>query len=168
MNAQNMTNEQIAAHFDMTVDTTGMPYAYDAKGRRHFITDLRTRVRKEATKKKARKVAAEKAPKVSAEELLAELQVSSDDAWAIRESQPGFDVESLGMNVYITAGYEDKHRLMIRSSVVTLKEIEREFGHMRINSQKEAVHRNKATMIVSGLSVKEIVDTIEQFKVLSN
>lgn len=166
LNATTATNAQIAEHFEMTADPSGMPYAFDAKGRRHFITDLRTRLRKEATKKKAAKVRKEAAPTLSADELLAELQPLSTDFWSIRESQPGCDIESHGMQVYVTAGAADKHRVMIRSNVVTKKEIEREFGN-RMSKMPERVNRKKATLIISGISTSEIVEIIDQFKSIS-
>ncbi|AAQ64131.1 hypothetical protein KVP40.0060 [Vibrio phage KVP40] len=166
MNAQSMTNAQIAELFDMTVDANGFQ-AVDAKGRRHYLTDLRQKAMKAAKTKKARKVRAEAQPKATAEELLAELQSESSDFWEIRESQPGMDSEEHGLNVYVTAGLPDRHRVMIRSSVLTNKELDRELGYLNPSKQKEEQRRKKSTIIFSNRSAKEIVEIIEKVKSIS-
>ncbi|AJT61042.1 inhibitor of host transcription [Vibrio phage ValKK3] len=166
MNVQSLTNEQLAAYFNMTVDSNGFQ-AVDEKGRRHYLTDLRQKAMKAAKTKKARKVRAEAQPKATAEELLAELQSESSDFWEIRESQPGMDSEEHGLNVYVTTGLPDSHRVMIRSSVLSNKELDRELGHLNPAKHKEVQRRKKSTIIFSNRSAKEIVEIIEKVKSIS-
>ncbi|AGN30109.1 hypothetical protein VPFG_00107 [Vibrio phage nt-1] len=170
MNAQTMTNEQIAKLFDMKLSSNGFQ-AIDKKGRGHFLTDLRQRVMKaEKTKAKAtktRKVREEQEPSVSAEDLLHELQSESSDYWFIRDTQPGMDSLTHGLNVYVSAGKPDHHRLIVRSNQLSMKEIDRELGYLNPRKQEEGHHRAKTTVFFSNKTAKEIVEIVEKLKELS-
>ncbi len=166
INSQNATNAQIAEHFGMTADPSGMPYAIDNKGRRYYITDLRTRLRKEAKTKKTRKARAvtQKIALPSAEEHLAMLNTEfSEYHWFIRESQPGLDIEELGLKFYFIGG-AGVHQLNIRSKNFSSKELNNFYADKKILKG----HKGVGSITIGSLSYDEVVsiasDIIEKSK----
>ncbi|CAM0054609.1 inhibitor of host transcription [Vibrio phage D485] len=155
LNAQTATNAQIAEFYGMTLDLSGMPYALDAKSRRHYITDLRSKFRKEAAKKTSRKVATatRKIELPSAEEHLAMLNTDfTEHQWFIRESQPGLDISELGLRFYFIGG-ANIHQLNIRTKHFSNKELENFYANKKILKG----HKGTGSVTIGSLSYEEVV-----------
>ncbi|ALP47101.1 hypothetical protein phiST2_0306 [Vibrio phage phi-ST2] len=165
MNVQSLTNEQLAARYNMTVDSNGFQ-AVDDKGRRHYLTDLRQKAMKEAKTKRTSKVkaAASKIALPTAEENLARLNGDfTEHQWFIRESQPGLDIEELGLRFYFIGGHE-RHQLNIRTKHFSNKELNNFYADKKILK----AHKGTGSITIGSLSYDEVVeianDIIEKSK----
>ncbi|AUR85820.1 hypothetical protein NVP1081O_085 [Vibrio phage 1.081.O._10N.286.52.C2] len=145
--ATTMTPEQIAAHFDMTVMSNGFQ-AIDKNNRMHFLSDLRSQLRK-ASSKKANK----KAVLPTAQENIMRLNADfSEYNWFIRDTQPGLDIEKLGLRLYFIGGV-NVHQLNIRSTLFSTKELNKMFESNKVLKN----HTGKGSVTIGSLSYDEVV-----------
>ncbi len=165
MNAQSMTNAQVAAHFNMTVAANGFQ-AIDEKGRSHFLTDLRQQAMKAAKTKRTAKVraASKKIALPTAEENLARLNGDfTEYQWFIRESQPGLEIEELGLRFYFIGGVVN-HQLNIRTKNFSNKELNNFYANKKILKG----HKGTGSITIGSLTYEEVIeiaqDIIERSK----
>lgn len=158
MNHTTLTNEQVAAHFGMTLMANG----FQAREGRHthFITDLRTRLRQEAGRKSkadAKKMENKVAKTANIEETVLLLNTEFDFPWAIRETQPGATLEEIGLRFYVVVGHGETYGLNIVSDVFTAQMMEHFYADQKFNKK----HGKKGAILINGgLSQQQLFDLI--------
>lgn len=142
--ASQITNAQIEEHFELKVIDT--IYAEDSKGRRQFLSDLRTKLARELTnkaKQKSSNKTKNEQRKSLVEEKVQDFFVELDRAFPdnnvlIRETQPGVDErETLGLNIHCMVSAWGGHRLSITSKIFDRADLEKDFEHYSIFKNTE-------------------------------
>lgn len=161
MNASQVTNEQIVSHFQ--VEILDSIYAIDGKGRRKFLTDLRTQFAKEFKKKEF--VSKKKyAQTMSKGDNINDVFVALDRQFAekygvlMREIQPGLKCESLGFNVYCIVGHNPSNLCVnMDSTTFDRKELENIFSGYSMHKRDA-----KAGITINKLDVAGLIEVIQK------
>lgn len=159
MNASQVTNKMLENHFNVSI--VGGFYAEDSIGRRHYLTDLRTRYIRENNKKTKR--VPQNAKNIK-KEYVDDFFVALDRAFPehdviIRKTQPGMDLSDLGLKLYCIVSTSEKHTLTMYSKVFSRKELETEFGYFKRLKKDQ---KEKNNIALCGLSFDEVVEVINK------
>lgn len=169
-----VTNEQIANHYDMKIEDS--LYAVDSKGRRKFLTDLRVLLAREMTNKskaeaKKLEIQAEKAVhkqqlKEAAQDLFVELDRTYQDLEVImRNSQPGFNLKDLGVKIYCIASMSGKHIVSCTSSKYDSKFLEESFSNRKFYDKKDV---KTSAITIPTNSYEDLVEVINRIIMIHN
>lgn len=159
MNFQTATSTQVAEYFGMTDAGNGFQ-AVDTKGRRHFITDLRAQGMKERVKKTkadVKKELAKNAKNANASDTLLFLNTEFDFHWSIRESQPGADLDDLGLKFYVICGANDHVSIDVTSDFFSEDTMQGLFADYKIREGK----RKKGSVLIEGINRDELVNIVK-------
>lgn len=159
MFAAQVTNQQIEEHFNVKVINEFS--AEDEKGRRKYLSDLRTQYAKEVNNKAKESKKAKQRPslvKERVQDVFVELdRIFEGHNVLIRESQPGLDLEEIGLQVYVMVAPYGKYRMSMSSKIFSAEEMKEDFAHYRI-AKKES----NTDITVQSLEFDEMVEVIKQ------
>lgn len=152
-----VTNQDLVSHFQVSI--VDSIYAEDAKGRRKFLTDLRTQYVKEHNKKAAsaqRKQQAKIQQRSNVEEFFVELDRAFPEYEVkMRITQPGIDIPEIGLKLHCIVSATDSHTMSMRSTVFSRQDLEDEFGYYKSLKRDET---DKTGIALVALSFSEIIE----------
>lgn len=156
-----VTNQDIVNEFEVSIIDS--IYAEDSKGRRHFLTDLRTKFVKKANTK-ASNIKSREKNKGKMQENIEDFFVELDRAFPefnvlIRETQPGIDLSDLGFNVYCIISPFGKHQVSMYSKLFNREELIKEFGYYKHRKNED---NKTGGLCITGVTFDEIVEIINQ------
>lgn len=142
-----ITNSKLAEMFNVKIADNGF-HAIDERGRRLFLTDLRQQAIKTLKKN------ANKKPLPTADENLHRLNADfTEHQWFIRETQPGLEVEELGLRFYFIGGATN-HQLSISSTLLSAKDLRNLYANKKILNG----HKGKESITIGALSYDEVIE----------
>lgn len=149
-----ITNSKLAEMFNVKIADNGF-HAIDERGRRLFLTDLRQQAIKTLKKnanKKPRTI--NKTPLPTADENLHRLNADfTEHQWFIRETQPGLEVEELGLRFYFIGGATN-HQLSISSTLLSATDLRNLYANKKILNS----HKGKESITIGSLSYDEVIE----------